>query len=110
MWVDMFPRDMQSPGAPVDVTPRKPTRYKEQVMHSDVTQHRNFCLCGRDHKNAVIKILDNNVVYIVFSYELRIIVWNTDEVVMDDTNLITGEKCSDIFVKGLVFVLSNRYL
>ena len=27
MWVDMFPRDMQSPGAPVDITPRKPTRY-----------------------------------------------------------------------------------
>ena len=34
------------------------------------------------------------------SYELRIIVWNTDEGVMDDTNVITGEKCSDIFVKG----------
>ena len=26
MWVDMFPMDMPSPGAPVDITPRKPTR------------------------------------------------------------------------------------
>lgn len=26
MWVDMFPMDMPSPGAPVDITPRKPTK------------------------------------------------------------------------------------
>ncbi|CAB4005702.1 otoferlin-like isoform X4 [Paramuricea clavata] len=31
MWVDMFPRDMQSPGAPVDITPRKPTRYMQAL-------------------------------------------------------------------------------
>ena len=33
-------------------------------------------------------------------YELRVIVWNTDEVTLDDINFVTGEASSDIFVKG----------
>ena len=36
------------------------------------------------------------------SYELRCIVWNTDEVTLDDVNVLTGEQSSDIFVKGYV--------
>ncbi|KAM0725203.1 Otoferlin [Formica fusca] len=34
------------------------------------------------------------------SYELRIIIWNTDEVVLEDDAFFTGEKMSDIYVKG----------
>jgi otoferlin len=34
------------------------------------------------------------------SYELRIVVWNTDEVVLEDDAFFTGEKMSDIYVKG----------
>ena len=34
------------------------------------------------------------------SFELRVIVWNTDEVILNDDGLLTGEKSSDIFVKG----------
>lgn len=37
-----------------------------------------------------------------FSYELRCIIWNTDEVTLDDTNVLTGERSSDIFVKGYI--------
>ncbi|XP_019393662.1 PREDICTED: otoferlin [Crocodylus porosus] len=33
-------------------------------------------------------------------YELRVIVWNTDEVVLEDDDYFTGEKSSDIFVRG----------
>ncbi|GFY74838.1 otoferlin [Trichonephila inaurata madagascariensis] len=33
-------------------------------------------------------------------YELRIIIWNTDEVILDDDAFFTGEKMSDIYVKG----------
>jgi hypothetical protein len=36
------------------------------------------------------------------SYELRIVVWNTDEVVLEDDAFFTGEKMSDIYVKGCV--------
>uniref|UniRef100_A0A8C4LYA0 Otoferlin n=1 Tax=Equus asinus asinus TaxID=83772 RepID=A0A8C4LYA0_EQUAS len=35
-------------------------------------------------------------------YELRVIVWNTDEVVLEDDDFFTGEKSSDIFVRGSV--------
>lgn len=35
-------------------------------------------------------------------YELRVIVWNTDEVVLEDDDFFTGEKSSDIFVRGWV--------
>lgn len=35
------------------------------------------------------------------SYELRIIVWNTSDVILDETS-ITGEQMSDIYVKWYV--------
>ncbi|XP_072418854.1 otoferlin isoform X3 [Chiloscyllium punctatum] len=59
MFVDMFPKDMPAPGAPIDISPRKP-------------------------KN----------------YELRVIIWNTDDVVLEDDAFMTGEKMSDIYVRG----------
>jgi hypothetical protein len=34
-------------------------------------------------------------------FEIRIIVWNTHDVILNDES-ITGEKCSDIYVKGWV--------
>ncbi|XP_059184867.1 fer-1-like protein 4 [Centropristis striata] len=33
-------------------------------------------------------------------YELRVIIWNTDDVFLDDVNPFTGEPSSDIYVKG----------
>lgn len=33
------------------------------------------------------------------SYELRVTIWNTDDVILDDVNPITGEPSSDIYVK-----------
>ncbi len=34
------------------------------------------------------------------SYVLRVIIWNTDDVVLEDDAFFTGEKMSDIYVKG----------
>ncbi|XP_066543887.1 fer-1-like protein 6 [Amia ocellicauda] len=33
-------------------------------------------------------------------YELRIIIWNTEDVILEDVNFITGQQSSDIYVKG----------
>ena len=33
-------------------------------------------------------------------YELRIVVWNTVDVILDDEVFLTGERMSDIYVKG----------
>ncbi|XP_078071639.1 fer-1-like protein 6 [Mustelus asterias] len=33
-------------------------------------------------------------------YELRIIIWNTEDVILEDENFITGQKSSDIYIKG----------
>ncbi|KAG7463981.1 hypothetical protein MATL_G00182400 [Megalops atlanticus] len=33
-------------------------------------------------------------------YELRIIIWNTEDVILEDTSFITGQQSSDIYVKG----------
>ncbi len=38
----------------------------------------------------------------IFSYELRCIIWNTDDVVLEDDAFFTGEKMSDIYVKGWI--------
>jgi len=35
-------------------------------------------------------------------YELRVTIWNTEDVLPDETNIITGEASSDQFVKGWV--------
>ena len=35
-------------------------------------------------------------------YELRCIIWNTDDVILDDVNPLTGEASSDVFVKGFL--------
>ncbi|XP_010084354.1 PREDICTED: fer-1-like protein 4, partial [Pterocles gutturalis] len=36
------------------------------------------------------------------SYDLRVIIWNTDDVILDDVNPITGEPSSDIYVKSWI--------
>jgi hypothetical protein len=36
------------------------------------------------------------------SYQLRVTIWNTSDVQLDDENLLTGEKTSDIYVKAWV--------
>ncbi|XP_058477901.1 fer-1-like protein 6 [Solea solea] len=33
-------------------------------------------------------------------YELRIVIWNTEDVILEDSNFLTGQKSSDIYVKG----------
>uniref|UniRef100_A0A665XBL1 Fer-1 like family member 4 n=1 Tax=Echeneis naucrates TaxID=173247 RepID=A0A665XBL1_ECHNA len=35
-------------------------------------------------------------------YELRVIIWNTDDVYLDDVNPFTGDPSSDIYVKGWI--------
>ena len=36
------------------------------------------------------------------AWELRVIIWNTDEVVLEDDAFFSGDKMSDIYVKGWV--------
>uniref|UniRef100_A0A8D3CN22 Fer-1 like family member 6 n=1 Tax=Scophthalmus maximus TaxID=52904 RepID=A0A8D3CN22_SCOMX len=33
-------------------------------------------------------------------YELRIIIWDTEDVILEDSNFLTGQQSSDIYVKG----------
>ncbi|KAJ3592748.1 hypothetical protein NHX12_007875 [Muraenolepis orangiensis] len=33
-------------------------------------------------------------------YELRIIIWNTEDVILEDSNFLTGQQSSDIYMKG----------
>ena len=41
------------------------------------------------------------------SFELRIVVWNTKDVILEETS-ITGEKMSDIYVKGWIGNPENK--
>ena len=33
-------------------------------------------------------------------FTLRIVIWNTSEITLDETSVVTGEEMSDIYVKG----------
>uniref|UniRef100_A0A3Q4HH16 C2 domain-containing protein n=1 Tax=Neolamprologus brichardi TaxID=32507 RepID=A0A3Q4HH16_NEOBR len=33
-------------------------------------------------------------------YELRIIIWNTEDVILEDSHFLTGQQFSDIYIKG----------
>lgn len=47
-------------------------------------------------------LIDDRLTFILFiRYFLRVIVWNTTEVVLDETS-VTGENMSDVYVKGYV--------
>jgi len=46
--------------------------------------------------------ISSDATLFVRSYELRVIIWNTDDVVLEDDAFFTGEKMSDIYVKGWV--------
>lgn len=37
-----------------------------------------------------------------FSYQLRLTIWNTSNVELNDENVVTGEKTSDIYVKAWI--------
>uniref|UniRef100_A0A3P8UW27 C2 domain-containing protein n=1 Tax=Cynoglossus semilaevis TaxID=244447 RepID=A0A3P8UW27_CYNSE len=41
-------------------------------------------------------------------YELRIVIWNTEDVSLEDSNFITGQKSSDIYVKWLKGLEDDR--
>ena len=36
------------------------------------------------------------------NYVLRVIIWNTYDVILDERNPVSGDSMSDIYVKGLV--------
>ena len=38
------------------------------------------------------------------------VIWNTEDVLLEESNILTGEKCSDIFVKGLVVCMYVFFL
>uniref|UniRef100_A0A8D1LH17 C2 domain-containing protein n=1 Tax=Sus scrofa TaxID=9823 RepID=A0A8D1LH17_PIG len=40
-------------------------------------------------------------------YELRVIIWNTEDVILEDENIFTGQKSSDIYVKSLEMNLNS---
>lgn len=40
------------------------------------------------------------IAVLLSSFELRVIIWNTDDVILEDDAFMTGEKMSDIYVRG----------
>lgn len=45
---------------------------------------------------------------LLFRYELRIIIWNTEDVILEDSSFLTGQQSSDIYIKGYLRALSVR--
>ncbi|KAL3320563.1 hypothetical protein Ciccas_000767 [Cichlidogyrus casuarinus] len=71
LWIDMFPTDLGPPPPPVDIRPRVPKKLELRV-----TELKEKCMIPMKQ------------------------IWNTEEVIMADDSMLTGEASSDIFVKG----------
>ncbi|GCB65661.1 hypothetical protein scyTo_0000450 [Scyliorhinus torazame] len=92
LFVDMFPKDMPAPGAPIDIAPRKPKKYELRVIvwnTDEVILEDDDYFTGEKSSDIFVR-----------GYELRVIIWNTDDVVLEDDAFMTGEKMSDIYVRG----------
>ncbi len=53
----------------------------------------------------VANLLHQNLKMVLFfsnRYVLRAVVWNTEDVVLQETSVATGESMSDIYVKGFL--------
>ncbi|GAB1285849.1 Fer-1-like protein 4 [Apodemus speciosus] len=108
MWIDIFPSDVPAP-PPVDIKPRQPIR-----MLTDAELLNSLRLLTPSVKNLVVLVglgqnppgaaivVGNVCNHCIPSYELRVVIWNTDDVVLDDVNPLTGEMSSDIYVKSWV--------
>ena len=83
----------------------------EQVLYSFVKKmckSNNSCLKGKLEMWVDIFPLDRPLPRLQVdisprkpsAWELRVIIWNTDEVVLEDDAFFSGEKMSDIYVKG----------
>lgn len=89
--------------SPVPISPsnfRKSIQNKIQSWAIYLLQI-NHQLVLQCNKPAVLQYMQaKSGIYFPSSYELRCIIWNTDDVVLEDDAFFTGEKMSDIYVKG----------
>ena len=58
----------------------------------------DFFPVSRPPTSAIIDITPPKPV----SYQLRVTIWNTTDVELNDENIVTGEKTSDIYVKAWI--------
>lgn len=52
------------------------------------------------HRYPLIFSFQPNAAFPYSRYELRVTIWNTEDVILEDENIFTGQKSSDIYVKG----------
>lgn len=57
-----------------------------------------LCVCLSVCLSSSLSSLVNAL--LVSSFELRVVIWNTDDVILEDDAFMTGEKMSDIYVRG----------
>lgn len=66
----------------------------------------SFCVfvCGVRVWCVLLSCLSSSLSFLwsmpLSSFELRVIIWNTDDVILEDDAFMTGEKMSDIYVRG----------
>lgn len=61
-----------------------------------------FCVCGVSPVclSVVLSLSPPVNALLLSSFELRVVIWNTDDVILEDDAFMTGEKMSDIYVRG----------
>lgn len=59
-----------------------------------------LCVCGVSPVCLSSSLSPPVNALLLSSFELRVVIWNTDDVILEDDAFMTGEKMSDIYVRG----------
>ena len=96
-------RSLYNPEAGLDLEQGKIQMWVDMFLLEDYHHHSGNNPVGHDHQYLSPTPVDVSPRK-PKKLQLRVVIFNTKEVILDDVNIVTGERKSDIYVKGFLGV------
>lgn len=97
----METRSLYNPEAGLELEQGKIQMWIDMFLLDDYHSHNHQSNSNSSHHYKAPAPIDVSVRK-PKRFQLRVVIFNTKNVILDDVNLITGERKSDIYVKGFI--------